>query len=151
MRPHMRKHVKTCVRCQVGKRRKRKYGHVPPKITAIKYLGVYLEYGRFFHYSTFYEWLCLLLITHDHSKDLKLHEYAMTLNITIQTIYSQWKEIWILYKQYFILLIIYFQNCTSKNISLVSYSQYHTKGCLDTSQKLGSRFGVSTRVHISYK
>ena len=35
MRPHIRKHVKTCVRCQLGKRRKRKYGHLPPKIAQI--------------------------------------------------------------------------------------------------------------------
>ena len=46
--------------------------------TAIKYLGVYLEYEPFFHYSTFYEWFFLLLITHDQSKELKLHECAIT-------------------------------------------------------------------------
>jgi hypothetical protein len=35
MRPHIRKHVKTCVRCQLGKRRKRKYGHLPPKVAQV--------------------------------------------------------------------------------------------------------------------
>ena len=35
MRPHIRKHVKTCERCQLGKRRKRKYGHLPPKIAQV--------------------------------------------------------------------------------------------------------------------
>ena len=30
-----RKHVKTCVRCQLGKRRTRKYGHLPPKIAQV--------------------------------------------------------------------------------------------------------------------
>ena len=48
------------------------------RYTAIKYLGVYLEYEHFFHYSTFYEWFFLLLITHDQSKELKLHECAIT-------------------------------------------------------------------------
>ena len=58
----------------------------------------------------------------------------------------------ILYKQYFILLIIYFQNWTSKNISQVSYSQYQTKGCYNTSQKLGSRFEVSSTyiIQVTY-
>ena len=35
MRPHIRKHVKTCERCQLGKRRKRKYGHLPPKVAQV--------------------------------------------------------------------------------------------------------------------
>ena len=32
MRYRIRKHVKSCDRCQKGKRRKRKYGKIPPKI-----------------------------------------------------------------------------------------------------------------------
>ena len=32
MCPHTRKHVKTCIRCQVGKHQKRRYGHLPPKV-----------------------------------------------------------------------------------------------------------------------
>ena len=35
MRPRMRKHVKTCERCQLGKRCKRKYGHLLPKIVQV--------------------------------------------------------------------------------------------------------------------
>ena len=35
IRPHIRKHVKTCERCQLGKRCKRKYGHLPPKIAVV--------------------------------------------------------------------------------------------------------------------
>ena len=35
MRLHIRKHVKTCERCQLGKRHKRKYGHLPPKIAQV--------------------------------------------------------------------------------------------------------------------
>ena len=35
MRPHTRKHVKTYKRCQLGKLRKRKYGHLPPKIAQV--------------------------------------------------------------------------------------------------------------------
>ena len=35
MRKHILKHVKTCDRCQKGKRHKRKYGHLPPKVATI--------------------------------------------------------------------------------------------------------------------
>ena len=35
MCPHTRKHVKTCERCQLGKRHKRKYGHLPPKVAQV--------------------------------------------------------------------------------------------------------------------
>ena len=35
MRSQIRKHVKTCERCQLGKRHKRKYGHLPPKIATV--------------------------------------------------------------------------------------------------------------------
>ena len=35
MRQHIQKHVKFCDRCQKGKKRKRKYGHLPPKIATI--------------------------------------------------------------------------------------------------------------------
>ena len=109
--------------------------------TAIKYLGVYLEYGHFFHYSTFYERLCLLLITHDQSKELKLHEYAMTREQCYTNNILPMKK-----KHEYSINIISF---TSKNISHMSYSQYWTKGRLNTSQKLGSRFGVSTTYIIS--
>eukprot|EP00957_Ditylum_brightwellii_P014005 1056480-Ditylum_brightwellii.AAC.1 len=32
LRVAIRQHVKSCKCCQFGKRRKRKYGHMPPKI-----------------------------------------------------------------------------------------------------------------------
>ena len=35
MRPHIRKHVKCCERCQLSKRRKRKYGHLPAKVAEV--------------------------------------------------------------------------------------------------------------------
>ena len=73
--------------------------------------------------------------------NVPLHVYRI-----IQTIYSQWKEIWIFYNHHFILLILYFQRNTSKSISQLSYSQYWIKGHLDTSQNLWSRFGVSQKL-----
>ena len=33
--PEIRKHMKTCVHCQLGKRPKRKYGHLLPKIAHV--------------------------------------------------------------------------------------------------------------------
>ena len=35
MRPHIRKHVKTCEQCRLGKTFKRKYGHLPPKVAQV--------------------------------------------------------------------------------------------------------------------
>ena len=35
MRPHIRKHVKCCERCQLAKRHKCKYGHLPAKVAKI--------------------------------------------------------------------------------------------------------------------
>ena len=35
MRTQIRKHVRTCDRCQLAKRHKRKYGHLPPKIATV--------------------------------------------------------------------------------------------------------------------
>ena len=35
MRKHIQKHTKFCARCQISKKQKRQYGHLPPKIATI--------------------------------------------------------------------------------------------------------------------
>jgi len=67
LRVDVRRHVKSCKRCQLGKRRKRKYGHVPPKIAdqvpwqkvCVDLIGPYTLKGQD---GTIMDFMCLTII-----------------------------------------------------------------------------------------
>ena len=67
MRPHMEKHVKTCVDCQLGKHHKQKYGYLPPKIAQvipwhqvrINFIAPYMIKARD---KTIIDFMCLAII-----------------------------------------------------------------------------------------
>ena len=67
LRADVRRHVKSCKRCQLGKRRKRKYGHVPSKIAdqvpwqkvCVDLIGPYTVKGRD---GKIMDFMCLTII-----------------------------------------------------------------------------------------
>ena len=67
LRADVRRHVKSCNRCQLGKRRKRKYGHVPSKIAdqvpwqkvCVDLIGPYTIKGRD---GKIMDFMCLTMI-----------------------------------------------------------------------------------------
>ena len=67
MRAQIRRHVKSCERCQKGKRRKRKYGKLPPKIAttvpwksvSVDLIGPYTVKGKD---GTILDFMCLTMI-----------------------------------------------------------------------------------------
>eukprot|EP00957_Ditylum_brightwellii_P118633 9048583-Ditylum_brightwellii.AAC.1 len=67
LRVTVRQHVKSCKCCQFGKRRKQKYGHVPPKIAdqvswqkvCVDLIGPYTLKGRD---SKTMNFMCLTII-----------------------------------------------------------------------------------------
>ncbi len=67
MREHVRRHVRSCEACQLGKRRKRAYGKLPPKIAvvtpwacvSVDLVGPYTLKGKD---GTILDFMCLTMI-----------------------------------------------------------------------------------------